>query len=206
MDGDYFYRMRLPHWESKRGIYFVTLRVAGSLPAEVKERLKALSEEAEQLRGDRWLDIQRRIFLALEDALDKGKGVKYLEQPEVAAVCTEAIRYRHRRGDWNMLAYVVMPNHLHLLFHLERGGLYQAMVAFKRWTTGEANRVLDRAGKKFWQREWFDHWSRSPDEDESILAYIKNNPVRAGLVRAYEDWPYGSWNDDQLTPREIENR
>ena len=85
-----------------------------------------------------------------------------------------------------------MPNHLHLFLGALNPSLAVFMSKFKRWTGGRANRVLGHFGQRFWQAEWFDHWSRSPAEDERIRSYIRNNPVTAGLARSPEDWPYGS--------------
>ena len=70
----------------------------------------------------------------------------------------------------------------------------ELMRGFKHWTGTQGNRLLGRAGDRFWQDEWFDHWSRSADETDRIAHYIRQNPVRAGLVKSAEDWPYGSWS------------
>ena len=58
----------------------------------------------------------------------------------------------------------------------------ELMRGFKHWTGTQGNRLLGRAGDRFWQDEWFDHWSRSADETDRIVHYIRQNPVRAGLV------------------------
>jgi hypothetical protein len=60
---------------------------------------------------------------------------------------------------------------------------------------------IDRG--RFWQREWFDHWSRSDDEDERTVVYIRNNPVKAGLVKSYQDWPYASWSRSPSAGRDL---
>jgi len=53
----------------------------------------------------------------------------------------------------------------------------------------KANRILKRKGQ-FWQREWFDHCSRSPEHDDGIVKYIRQNPVKAGLASSPHEWPY----------------
>jgi len=53
---------------------------------------------------------------------------------------------------------------------------------FKRWTGHEASKLPGVDGERFGQDEWFDHWSRSDEEDERIIEYIRRNPIRAGLV------------------------
>ena len=93
-----------------------------------------------------------------------------------------------------MFEFVVMPNHVHLFFELLDGRLKEVLEDFKTWTGRQAGRCINLRGHRFWQREWFDHWSRSDDDDERIAAYIRNNPKKAGLVADYRDWPYGSWS------------
>ena len=61
---------------------------------------------------------------------------------------------------------------------------------FKHWTAHEAKHLLGLRDRRFWQREWFDHWSRSLDEDQQIEDYIRENPVKAGLVQRWQDWPW----------------
>ena len=56
------------------------------------------------------------------------------------------------------------------------------MQSLKGFTAREANRILNRTGRKFWQAESYDHWVRDDTELERIAAYIENNPVKAGLV------------------------
>jgi hypothetical protein len=50
---------------------------------------------------------------------------------------------------------------------------------------------------RFWQYEWFDHWSRSGEQEDGIIRYIRyirDTPVKAGLVKRYSDWPHGGWS------------
>lgn len=95
------------------------------------------------------------------------------------------------RGHYNLFAYVVMPNHVHVLF--------QPIVPLARITRGikgvsarDANATLGRVGKPFWQDEAFDHWIRDGAGFERTLHYIENNPVKAGLAKRPEDWPWSS--------------
>ena len=62
----------------------------------------------------------------------------------------------------------------------------------KGYTAREANRLLGRTGQPFWQDESFDHWSRDRAEFVRIVAYIENNPVKAGLVKRPEEWIWSS--------------
>jgi putative transposase len=67
-------------------------------------------------------------------------------------------------------------------------------------TAREANKLLGRTGEPFWQKESYDHWVRDPAEFERIRAYIENNPVKAGLVRLSEQYP---WSSASVRPAKI---
>lgn len=88
-------------------------------------------------------------------------------------------------------AWVVMPNHVHvLLFPYQE--LSQVMLVIKSASARRANRLLERIGQRFWQDESFDHWVRDDRERRRIIRYIEANPVEAGLVAAPEDWRWSS--------------
>jgi putative transposase len=199
-----FWRGHLPHWEVVDGRYFVTIHLRGAIPIQGQKRIYAIASELRKLDRDddnRRLQIQRRIFAEMESWLDRSQHIDYLRNPEVAKLVREAIEFREGR-DWHVFEHVIMPSHLHMFFELTAGAapttngsrLKVMIQQFKRWTGHEAVKVLSLDGSRFWQEEWFDHWSRSDEEDERICAYICRNPEKAGLVADYRGWPYGSWN------------
>jgi putative transposase len=191
-----FWTGRLPHWEVEDGRYFVTLHLAGAIPAPGRARLGRIADELRRLSAEserERLQLQRRIFGEMERWLDRSTWNPLLAQKPLADMVTSAIRHRHERGDWQVWEYVVMPTHLHLFCEAGGCGLKHALDDFKRWTGHEAAKLVELKNQRFWQDEWFDHWSRSDEEDERIVAYIRNNPVKAGLVQDYKEWPHGSW-------------
>ncbi len=191
-----FWQGRLPHWEVAAGRYFVTIHLAGAIPQQGQDRIRALAAEHDKLAEyakDARLELQRRIYAEMESWLDRADCVSHLRRPDVAPMILESIAFRHGRT-WNMLEYVVMPSHVHLFFEVLDGTLKNGLEQFKRWTGHRASELLGLEGQRFWQDEWFDHWSRSDEEDERIIEYIRQNPVKANLVTKYQDWPYGSWS------------
>ena len=91
-----------------------------------------------------------------------------------------------------------MANHVHvpLLPEISPSRLLKSL---KGHTAREANRLLGRTGEPFWQRESYDHCVRDSAEFARIVAYIENNPVKAGLVQRAEEYPWSggtqSWRD-----------
>lgn len=64
------------------------------------------------------------------------------------------------------------------------------MHSLKRHTAQQANQVLGRSGI-FWAHESFDHYIRDGAERRRIIEYVLQNPVKAGLAKRWQDWP---WN------------
>jgi len=87
-----------------------------------------------------------------------------------------------------------MPNHVHAVVSLTKDAppLADTLQRLKGYTALQANKLLERSGQ-FWQRETYDHLVRSGEEMARIIAYVVNNPVKAGLVERWEQWPYTYW-------------
>ncbi len=97
----------------------------------------------------------------------------------------DAERYR-------LLAWCVMPNHVHTLVEMMVGFPLEDVVhSWKSYTAHEINRILGRRGR-VWQPEGFDRYIRDEKHFNRVIGYIEDNPVSAGLVRSAEDWPWSS--------------
>jgi REP element-mobilizing transposase RayT len=112
----------------------------------------------------------------------------------------EAIRFFDAQR-YQLRAWVVMPNHVHVVFWPAPNHTVTSIVrTWKQFTAVRANRILKRAGKPFWQPESYDHWIRDDEEHLRCCKYVRNNPVRAGLCRLPEEWKWSSawpgWNDE----------
>ena len=98
----------------------------------------------------------------------------------------------HDEAKYRLSAWVVMPNHVHLLCTPCFGyNLAQIMHSLKSYTSNEANKILGRSGH-FWQKEYFDRYIRNARHFAKVVAYIENNPVKARLCEKPEDWPFSS--------------
>jgi type I restriction enzyme R subunit/putative DNA methylase len=110
----------------------------------------------------------------------------------VARIVVDCLRYHEEElGQYELEAFVLMPNHVHALIH-PRFELARIMQSLKGFSAHQANKVLRRTGQPFWQRESYDHWVRTSDEAARIKRYIEHNPVKAGLAASPADWPWSS--------------
>src|SRR5204863_3496785 len=134
-----------------------------------------------------------QAFVPIDRLLDNARtGPQYLRLPEVAGMVSEAIAYRDRcMKHYQLHAWVVMPNHVHLLA-TPLVGVAMVMKSLKRFTAREGNRILSRTGQPFWQEESYDRMVRNDAEFERIVQYIEMNPVSAGLAASAEEFPWSS--------------
>ncbi len=111
------------------------------------------------------------------------RNMNVLANDRVAKGLWQNICFCHARGDWFPHLFVVMPDHVHGLFSFPlEAQMNKAVTAWKKFTA----HALDID----WQRDFFDHRLRSEESFEEKAAYICDNPVRAGLVKAAGEWPY----------------
>ena len=191
-----FRRRHLPHWMVADRSYFVTLRLKGSLPRSVVEELMrermALMNTAP---NDGQIDEFRRLqFKRVEAVLDSlQEGPRFLDIAPVADIVLSAFRWLEEQKGWIVHAMTVMPNHVHALLRNVNGRnhcLNQDIGVLKGFTARQANTVLKRTGRAFWADENFDHWRRDDSKLHSVARYIAMNPVEAGLVKDWRDWPW----------------
>jgi REP element-mobilizing transposase RayT len=132
-----------------------------------------------------------------EDHLNRGVGPTWLADPSIAALVQSALR--HFDGvRYRLHAWVVMPNHVHVVM-TPLGGmkLSQIVSSWKSYTAGRANEMLGRSGA-FWQADYFDRFIRNERHFLIAVEYVENNPVVAGLCATPEAWPFSSAQDRSL--------
>jgi REP element-mobilizing transposase RayT len=195
-----FYRRNLPHWHPEEKPIFITWRLFGSLPKGVN--FGAATSECGE-RGTATPGCARtgksagatewgRKFRIVDAELDRGTtGPLWLRDPKIARYVEEAAIRGEELGQYTLHAYVVMPNHVHVLLQ-PRVPLARVTGGIKGVSARDANVALGRIGEPFSQDESFDHWVRNEAEFRRICSYIERNPVMAGLVERPEDWPWSS--------------
>ena len=188
-----FTRGRLPHWEVEGGRYFVTVRCHDSLPREVVARLQEIQESLTRVepRSDEFIGLQRRYFATTEKYLDAGGGSAPLRRTEAASALVASFAGLAEEGV-SVRHFAIMPNHWHaLLAPIGEASieLHGVMSRLKGRSSRAVNLALGWTGT-LWQREWFDRWMRDDAEWERCVEYVRQNPVKAGIVRDWRDDPW----------------
>ena len=81
--------------------------------------------------------------------------------------------------------YVIMPDHVHLFVRGDRN------FASCSWVGGlKRSMSVMLKSPRLWQPGFFDHVLRSDESYAEKWNYVRENPVRAGLVKVADDWPY----------------
>ena len=173
----------LPHFDGGEIVQFITFRQGDSLPKKVI---------------DKWqIELKREVISEIEyhrkidKYLDKSRGECWLENERIAEIIEDTLLVFDGKK-YRLINWVIMPNHVHILIKpLQSNTLASIMHSIKSYTAHEANKILDRNGS-FWSKEYFDRYMRDYEHFVKTIAYIHNNPVKAGLCKDYRDWRYSS--------------
>jgi REP element-mobilizing transposase RayT len=192
----------LPHIKREGASYFVTFRLADSLPKEVllefegekAERLRRLSdaEKRGETVNDSEDEIARDFRRKVERYLDRDVGTCHLRRADIADLVAGAMRHFHE-SRYLLHEWVVMPNHVHVIvWPMPNYLLSDILKSWKQFTSRRAKKILGLGKEPFWQNESYDHWIRDDEQGAQIARYITNNPVTAGLCAQPEVWRWSS--------------
>ena len=115
-----------------------------------------------------------------------------LAKPQVAQILLDELQQAQERRGWSVGRFVFMPDHVHFFCAASAGQpstISQFVGQFKQWTSKRISSAC-QVPQPIWQRQFFDHVLRSSESYESKWAYVRDNPVRAGFVAHWQDWPY----------------
>ena len=187
------HRQRLPHWRQWGTTYFVTTRLADSIPNHLADEWRRKRDEwllahhvtdpAILTEEDR--DEYHREFNAkFHDLLDAGHGECILANPNCAERLIQRLLAGHGTA-YQLDVWCIMPNHIHALVEpAENVPLGEIIRHWKGGSSHDINQLLQRRGS-LWQREPFDHIVRSEAQLEHFRRYIENNPQKAGLKTGF---------------------
>src|SRR6266513_3017586 len=178
-------RRHLPHWQQSGKTYFVTFRLSDSIPAT---KLSELEEERKvwlKANPQPWTDAQGRVYYErfsakLDEWLDAGSGSCVLRDDRAAKIVADALQ--HFDGQrYDLGAWVVMPNHVHVIVTPREGHeLGEVLHSWKSFTAHKINSLLDRSGA-LWQHESYDHIILNEQALFKVQEYIERNPEKARI-------------------------
>jgi REP element-mobilizing transposase RayT len=176
---------RLPHWQQAAAVYFITFRLADSMPSSLLGQWQDEREAWIRVHPEPWsFDIEQeyhqRFAGALERWLDEGHGACLLRRQECAEIVAETLR--HFEGERvAMVSFAIMPNHVHAVFvQNPEWPLEKLIRSWKGFTARQINKLLGRTGG-FWQRDYFDRLIRDEKHFANCVRYIRRNPEKARL-------------------------
>jgi REP element-mobilizing transposase RayT len=130
-----------------------------------------------------------------DQCLDVGIRECRLQEPAVTSLVAGSLR-RFDRERYDLFAWAVMPNHIHVLFRpLVPHSLSKILHSWKSYTGTQANKILERR-RTFWEREYFDHLVRSGEDLVRFARYFRENPRKSGLP----GWPWVWVCEEVLRP------
>ncbi len=143
------------------------------------------------MKGSRNLRTGRRsipgqVYL-LTTATSGRKPV--FHEHQAAKIVLNSLKYLEVRGRLKLEAAVVMPDHVHVVAGLTSEPLEKIMQSFKGFTARSINQLLNRKGP-VWNRHYHDHAVRKDEVLLAVIRYCLNNPVRAGLVKDFHEYPF----------------
>jgi putative transposase len=179
----------LPHWRQDGATYFVTFRLADSLPQSKLHELEEL-----RLYWDRHnpaphcaaalQELARRMAERVEHWLDQGLGSCVLEDPTLAEFVRTGMHHFDKER-YELGAYVIMPNHVHAILRPSQCQTRPLETLLKSWKQFSSKNINPRIRAKgpLWQEESYDRIIRDEEHLDNCLQYIGRNPQKAGLSR-----------------------
>ena len=176
----------LPHWNQDNVLVFVTWRLADSLPQaklqEIEDRQKSFLIDHPEPWDEATLRLYRKnVSCEMEAFLDSGSGSCVLNEERIRQEVEAALHF-FDGNRYRLHAFVVMPNHVHVLFVAFPGFPQNNVLhTWKSFTSKVINKALGRQGR-LWQDESWDRLIRNEPHYRNCLAYIHNNNPRLAKI------------------------
>ncbi|MEZ4851759.1 MAG: transposase [Bacteroidia bacterium] len=193
-----FYRGKLPHFQPRGGTFFVTFRLYGSIPTlvlhKLKEEKRSFREYYLSISDPKNVKVSHFISKIDEYLAQLSNGPYWLAKKEIAETVSSSLHFWDKKRV-DLICYCIMSNHVHAAVKVykqlpngEEYYLTDFMASVKKFSARRANIILNRTGKPFWEEETYDSLIRTPESLQNVITYIRQNPVKAGLVTQAQDW------------------
>ncbi len=187
----------LPHWQQGEAYVFVTWRLADAIPKEKMLPLAAYRKTWLQLHPEPWdarteWEYHETFSKQIDAWLDAGSGSCVLRRTDAREIVVGALQ--HFEGERYLLeSYVVMPNHVHVLFQPNAShGLGDIVRSWKQYTASKINALLGKSGS-LWQERYWDRLLRNPAHHCKCREYVRENPAKAKL----RDGEFSFWERER---------
>ena len=173
----------MPHYDRANIYQMITYRLTDALPKNVAGTM----EFQIKLTGKEKTERRKHI----KKLLDADYGNCLLKQAENAVKVVDSWQFFDKQR-YDLIAYVVMPNHVHVLIKTYDGWPLSKVI--HSWKSYTAKEILKKASGTLalpnclWQREYWDRFIRDDAHFIQAIKYIHNNPVKAGLCDSASDW------------------
>ena len=169
---------KLPHWQQGEAMQFVTFRLGDALPKAKVDRWKEqrrlwLSTYPKPWDRSTEREYNRRFIWKIESWLDLGAGSCLFRDPSIRSHLSESLM-RFQGEKVHHQAWVIMPNHVHLLFK----PVAPLPKLIEAWKSVSARAIGQGS---IWQRNYRDTLIRDGDHFINAVRYIRKNPVKAKL-------------------------
>lgn len=196
----WYSRGYLPHFDQPNLYQSINFRLFDSVPEQVIQRWKQELRWRFDLPSDAPAVVTlRKNIVEYEDT---GHGACWLQDERIAKLIEDALFYFDGQR-YSLIAWCIMPNHVHILIETFAGfPLSNVLQSWKSFSAQEANKLLNRKGT-FWAREYYDRYIRDETHYRQTVAYIEENPVKAGLVRSAKEWKFSSAGRADRADRDV---
>jgi REP element-mobilizing transposase RayT len=175
----------LPHWQQDQARYFLTFRLGDSIPSDLLRQWRQERDDWARNHPMPWTpetetDYHRKFSSRVDRHLDQGHGSCLLRDATNAGIVAGAFRH-FDESRYLLHAWVIMPNHVHLLLTLGESETLAGIVAsWKRFSAVKIRQQMRNHGQ-LWQKDYFDRIIRDWDHFVNVARYIRRNPTKAKL-------------------------
>jgi putative transposase len=178
-------RNHLPHWQQDMATYFLTFRLGDSIPADLLKQWQREQDDWIASHPKPWspeteAEYHMNFSSRIDRYLDQGHGSCLFREAENADIMAGTFRH-FDQSRYLLHAWVIMPNHVHLLLTpAESESLAKIVASWKRFSAVKIHQKTADSGS-LWQRDYFDRLIRDWDHLINVARYIRRNPSKAKL-------------------------